>query len=239
MAVARADLLSTLQPLPTFAPSEERTDKNVIQRNEDGTITVVPIDQFQEFRGIDHGQEGMTPDDWSENLADALSPQERISIADELIEYYEIDEQVRESHFDRLRDGLRLIGLQDAPASDVPFNGASTVQHPLIAEAITQFNARAMEEFFPPQGPVKAYIVGDDITDEKRAQGDRLQDYMNYQLTEEDDEYFDNTDQMLFYLPLSGSAFKKVFIDPITGIKYTRNVSDCANIGPINAAIIT
>ncbi len=233
MAAAREDLLSTMQPLPTFAPSEERTEKNVIQRNDDGTITVVPIDEFQEFRGIDHGDQ--TPDDWSENLADALSAQERIAIADELIEYYEIDEQVRETHFDRLRDGLRLIGLQDAPASDTPFNGASTVQHPLIAEAITQFNARAMEEFFPPQGPVKAYIVGDDITDEKREQGDRLQDYMNYQLTEEDDEYFDNTDQMLFYLPLSGSAFKKVFIDPITGMTTSRFVTAEDFIVPYHA----
>ena len=235
MAVAREDLLSTLQPLPTFAPSEERTENNVIQRNEDGTITVVPIGEFQEFRGIDHGQEEMTPDDWNENLADALAPQERIAIADELIEYYEIDEQVREHHFDRLRDGLRLIGLEDAPASDTPFNGASTVQHPLIAEAITQFNARAMEEFFPPQGPVKAWIVGDEITDEKRAQGDRLQDYMNYQLTEEDDEYFDNTDQMLFYLPLSGSAFKKVFIDPITGMTTSRFVTAEDFIVPYHA----
>lgn len=224
MAVAREDLLSTLQPLPSFAPTEERTEQNMIQRNDDGTITVVPLDQLQEMRGIEHEGE-MTPDDWNENLADALSPQERIAIADELIEFYEIDEQVREDHFDRLRDGLRLIGLQDAPASDVPFNGASTVQHPLIAEAITQFNARAMEEFFPPQGPVKAYIAGDDITDEKRDQGDRLQDYMNYQLTEADDEYYDNTDQMLFYLPLSGSAFKKVFIHPITGMTTSRFVT--------------
>jgi len=224
MAVAREDLLSTLQPLPTFAPAEERTDKNVIQRNDDGTITVVPIDEFEQGSNIEHRKDA-NPDDWNENLADALSPQERIAIADELIEYYEIDEQVRETHFDRLRDGLRLIGLQDAPASDTPFNGASTVQHPLIAEAITQFNARAMEEFFPPQGPVKSFIAGDDITEEKRKQGDRLQDYMNYQLTEADDEYFDNTDQMLFYLPLSGSAFKKVFIDPITGMTTSRFVT--------------
>ena len=72
--------------------------------------------------------------------------------------------------------------------------------------------------------PVKAFIAGDP-TDEKRKQGDRLSDYMNYQLTEADDEYFDNTDQMLFYLPMSGSAFKKVFIDPITGMTTSRFVT--------------
>ncbi len=214
MAV-RADLLSTMKPMPTFTETEQVTEKNIIRHNEDGTISVIPKGEIAEYADVDHSEE--SPEGWNDNLAEELSPQERIVIADELIEYYEIDEQVREEHFERLTDGLRLMGLTDEPASDVPFKGAATVQHPLIAEAVTQFQARAIEEFFPPQGPVKAYIMGE-ATDEKVEQGERLADYMNYQLTEADEEYFWSTDQMLFYLPLSGSAFKKVYIDPITGM---------------------
>ena len=221
MAV-RADLLSTMKPMPTFTESEQVTDKNVITHNDDGTISVMPKGEIAEYADVDHTE--ASPEGWNDNLAEELSPQERITIADELIEYYEIDEQVREEHFDRLTDGLRLMGLTDEPASDVPFKGAATVQHPLIAEATTQFQARAIEEFFPPAGPVKPYIMGE-ATDEKVDQGERLADYMNYQLTEADEEYYWSTDQMLFYLPLSGSAFKKVYIDPITGMTTSRFVT--------------
>ncbi len=231
MAV-RADLLSTMKPMPTFTETEQVTEKNIIRHNDDGTISVIPKGEIAEYADVDHNAE--SPDGWNDNLAEELSPQERIAIADELIEYYEIDEQVRDEHFNRLTDGLRLMGLTDEPASDVPFKGAATVQHPMIAEAVTQFQARAIEEFFPPQGPVKAYIVGE-ATEEKVAQGERLADYMNYQLTEADDEYFWSTDQMLFYLPLSGSAFKKVYIDPITGMTTSRFVTAEDFIVPYHA----
>lgn len=222
MVAAREDLLSTLSPLPSFEPDEERTENNIIQRNDDGTITVVPIEEWNNPRSISHSEE--TPDDWNENLADAMNPHERMRMADDLIEYYETDLEVRDRHFERLRDGLELLGLTDVPTSSVPFDGAATVTHPLIGEAVVQFNAGAIEEFFPPTGPVKAFVAGE-VTDEKRQQGERLSDYMNYQLTEADPEYFDNTDQMLFYLPMSGSAFKKVFIHPITGMTTSRFVN--------------
>lgn len=234
MAAQREDVLSTLSPLPTFEPDEERTENNIIQRNDDGTITVIPIEEWNNPRGISHDLKDPTPDDWNENLADALSPHERMRIADDLIEFYELDLEVRQVHFERLRNGLELMGLTDIPSSSVPFEGAADVTHPLIAEATVQFNARSIEEFFPASGPVKAHIVGE-ATEEKRKQGDRLADYMNFQLTESDNEYFENTDQMLFYLPLSGSAFKKVFIDPITGLTTSRFVSAEDFIVPYHA----
>jgi hypothetical protein len=221
-----------MKPMPTFTETEQATEKNIIRHNEDGTISVIPKGEIAEYADVNHDEE--SPEGWNDNLAEELSPQERIAIADELIEYYEIDEQVREEHFNRLTDGLRLMGLTDEPASDVPWKGAATVQHPLIAEAVTQFQARAIEEFFPPQGPVKPYIVGE-ATEEKVAQGERLADYMNYQLTEADEEYFWSTDQMLFYLPLSGSAFKKVYIDPITGMTTSRFVTAEDFIVPYHA----
>ena len=104
MAASREDLLSTLTPIPSFTPTEMRTDKNVIQRNEDGTITMTPLEEFgHSFHDVDHEADA-TPEGWNQNLADALTPQERMTIADELVEYYDIDSQVREEHFQRLTD---------------------------------------------------------------------------------------------------------------------------------------
>ena len=228
---ARPDFLSTMSEMPVLGPTEQRNEKNLWRRNADGSISLIPLEEVEEVREI---EVNAPPDNWHENLADALSPNERMSIADEVIEYYDLDEQVREQHFDRLREGLKLLGLEDTPQSDVPFNGASTVQHPVIAEAITQFQARAIEEMFPANGPVKAKVVGD-MDDERQKQAKRIEDYMNYQLTEEDEEYFESTDQMLFYLPLSGSAFKKVCPDPITGMTTSRFVTAEDLIVPYHA----
>ena len=231
MVAAREDLLSTLTPIPTFEDAEQRTENNIIRYNDDGTISITPIDEDSPS-SVSHDPE--TPDEWNENLADALSATERMNIADDLIELYEVDCEVRKVHFERLRDGLELLGLTDIPGSNVPFEGAAQVNHPMIAEALVQFNARAIEEYFPPTGPVKAHIVGE-ATDEKRAQGERLADYLNYQLTEQDEDYYENTDQMLFYLPMSGSAFKKVYIDPITGMTTSRFVTAEDFIVPYHA----
>lgn len=221
---ARPDLLSTMAEMPSDVPEREETARgNLIIRNPDGTITLRPKGTFGDFREISHEIDDDDPEGWNENLADALSPQERMTIADELIEYAEIDIQVREQHFLRLKEGMELLGITDIPRDSIAFTGASTVTHPLIAEACVQFQARAMEELFPPQGPVKPYIVGK-ATQERIEQGERLAGYMNYQLTEEDEEYYWNTDQLLFYLPMAGSAFKKVYIDPITGMTTSRFV---------------
>lgn len=221
MAASREDLLSTLSPMPSFDPSEQRTDRNIIRYNDDGSISVTPIDEWEEADHINHADE--TPEGWNDNLAEKLNPQDRMAIADELIEFYEIDLEVRQKHFQRMKDGLELMGMTEIPDSSVPFEGAAKVTHPLIGEAVVQFNARAIEEFFPPTGPVKAYIAGE-ATDKKRQQGERLSDYMNYQLTEDDEDYFADTDQMLFVLPLAGSTFKKVYPDPITGMTTSRFV---------------
>ena len=100
-----------MKPMPTFTETEQATEKNIIRHNEDGTISVIPKGEIAEYADVNHDEE--SPEGWNDNLAEELSPQERIAIADELIEYYEIDEQVREEHFNRLTDGLRLMGLTD------------------------------------------------------------------------------------------------------------------------------
>lgn len=221
---ARADLLSSMSEMPTFLPAIQETERgNVITRNKDGTISISPKGAQDGVREISHDPDA-NPKNWHENLADGLNSQERMRIADELIEYFETDEQVREQHFVRMADAMELLGITDLPDSETPWKGAANVTHPIIAEGCTQFQARAIEELFPPTGPVKPYIVGE-ATEERVAQGDRLADFMNYQLTEMDKGYFWSVDQMLFYLPLSGSAFKKIQIDPITGLTTSRFVT--------------
>ena len=215
----REDVGSFVEEMPSTAPKVQKANGATITHEGDETVVDLdPREDDEPFRAPEMDS------DWHANLADQLSPTQRHGIAQTLIEYVDIDKQVREHHFRRIKDGLELLGLQDLPDSDTPFSGAATVTDPLIGEAVVQFQSRAIEELFPAGGPVKAQILGE-IDDEKQRQADRLEDYMNYQLRDEDQGYFWDVDQMLFYLPLSGSAFKKVYIDPITEMTTARYVT--------------
>lgn len=157
------------------------------------------------------------------NLAKDMTRDRRQSLADEIIGMVNADEESRSEWKSRLAKGLELLGLKDRPKDDEPFAGASSVTHPLLAEAVTQFNARALPELAPAAGPAKAVVIGEQ-TEERDAQAERVADYLNYRLTIDDDEWFDDTDQLLFYLPIGGSAFRKVFLDPVTGKAMARYV---------------
>ncbi len=216
--MAREDVGSFVEELPATAPKVQQANGATVTR--DGEDIVVDLDPQE---GEEFSAPEMDPD-WHANLADQLSVSERHGIADQLLEYVTVDKQVREHHFRRIKDGLELLGLNDLPDSDTPFDGAATVTDPLIGEAVVQFQSRAIEELFPADGPVKAAVLGEP-SEEKQEQATRLEDYMNYQLTVEDQGYFWDVDQMLFYLPMSGSAFKKVYIDPITEMTTARYVT--------------
>jgi hypothetical protein len=210
-------LVSEMPPVPV----PRVRDVNGARVTEEGDDTVVdlnPADVESKFEAPPMGPE------WHTNLADQLNPTQRKAIADRLLEYIDVDKQARKHHFERMRQGLELLGLEDLPEGDVPFDGAATVTDPLIGEAVVQFSSRAIEELMPATGPVKAVIVGEK-TNELEEQAERIEDYLNYQLTEEDEGYFWDVDQMLFYLPMSGSAFKKIYPDPITGMTTARYVT--------------
>ncbi len=217
--MAREDVGSFVEELPATQPKVQRAGNGAVitQQGEDTIVDLEPDD------AVPYQAPEMDPD-WHANLADQLSSTERHAIADQLLEYVVLDKQVREHHFRRIKDGLELLGLKDLPESDTPFDGAATVTDPLIGEAVVQFQSRAIEELFPADGPVKAAILGE-VNQEKEEQAERLEDYMNYQLTVEDQGYFWDVDQMLFYLPMSGSAFKKIYIDPITEMTTGRYVT--------------
>ena len=147
------------------------------------------------------------------NLAEEIDARELARKGQELIGFYENDEAARSEWKERYKAGLKTLdpdGGLDEGEDERATRGLSIVVHPLIAEAATQFNAKAIAELYPSGGPVKTVIIGD--PDEKiEDQGRRVREFMNYQITQEMESYFPELDQMLFHLPLVGQTFKKVW----------------------------
>ena len=183
---------------------------------ENATVDGATISQDGDDILVD--MEGRGPDSRSvegehdDNLAEFMAEGDRLALGLELVDAVKEDEDSRKQWKKRLLQGLEIIGVEEIPTESSAFDGSSTVTHPAIAEAMVRFQANAMEELFPSEGPVKTKVIGAS-TPEREDQGMRVQEFMNYQLTEEDDEYFDSTDMMTMYLPYSGSAFKKVHFD--------------------------
>ena len=147
--------------------------------------------------------------EWYGDLCETLKETDLFDIALDVIENYQADKDSRgewESMFER---GFDLLGLKLEPGTE-PFEGACTAVHPLLIESAVKFQSKASQELFPSAGPVKANILGK-VTPEKELQANRVQNFMNYQVTEQMPEYFDEFERMLFHLPLIGSAFKKVY----------------------------
>ena len=154
-------------------------------------------------------------DEHDENLAEQLDANDSAKKAQNLIDAFESDKQARSEWEYRYKQGLQTLepdGGQSEEEEQRATRGLSTVVHPMIAEAATQFNAKAIAELYPSGGPVKTTIIGEP-TEELEEQARRVKDYMNYQITQEMPEYFPDLDTMLFQLPLIGHAFKKVFFD--------------------------
>ena len=149
------------------------------------------------------------------NLAEEIDARELSAKGAELVSYYENDEAARDDWKSRYKAGLRTLdpdGGLDEGEDERATRGLSIVVHPLIAEAATQFNAKAIAELYPSGGPIKSVIIGQP-DEEIEEQGRRVREFMNYQITEEMPEYFPDLDQMLFHLPLVGQTFKKVWWD--------------------------
>ena len=152
-------------------------------------------------------------EDFYRNLADEMDERILGRIAQELISDFKKDKVSRGDWEQAYTQGLDLLGFKYVNNTR-PFQGASGVTHPLLSEAVTQFQAQAYKELLPSDGPVRTQIIGAD-TPEVSQQAERVQDFMNYMLMEEMEEYTPDTDQLLFYLPLAGSAFKKIYYDEI------------------------
>ena len=176
-----------------------------IELEDDGSV-VVDFDPFV----------GRTSDgDFYDNLAEEVEDRVSSRISSDLLEQYEANKDGRKDWADTYRTGLELLGFKYEERSE-PFRGATGVTHPLCAEAVTQFQAQAVGELLPAGGPVNTQILGK-IDPEVEAQAERVRTYMNYQITSVMKEYTPEFDQMLFYLPLAGSTFKKVYYDEFLG----------------------
>ena len=149
------------------------------------------------------------------NLAEDMSDGELESLGSTLFDQYTEYKESRADWEQSYREGLELLGFKYERRTE-PFKGASGVNHPVLAEAVTQFQATAYKELLPSDGPVRTQILGA-INVEKEEQSKRVKNFMNYQLMDKMKEYEPEFDQMLFYLPLSGSTFKKVYYDDLLG----------------------
>jgi len=154
-------------------------------------------------------------EDFYANLAEEMPDRELQRIASELLGEYDANKASRQDWEDAYKDGLDLLGFTYEERTQ-PFRGATGVTHPLLAEAATQFQAQAFNELLPPSGPVRTIVMGDE-SNEKVAQAQRVKTFMNYYIMNVMEEYTPDMDQMLFYLPLAGSTFKKTYYDETLG----------------------
>ena len=171
------------------------------------------IPENVEIEGEEAVEETSGIENFAANLADELDDNILESIGSDLIDEYQKDRESRKDWEDTYAKSLDLLGVK-YNIRNQPFKGASGVTHPLLAEAVTQFQAQAYKELLPSDGPVNTHVVGL-VTPDREQQADRVKEYMNYMITEEMEEYTTDMDQMLFYLPLAGSAFKKIYYDEV------------------------
>ena len=188
--------LGEVDKVPPF-PEEEIE----LEIEEDDDVTVIDLDPQVESPQTN----------FEDNLAEHLDDDTLGKLASELTGYYEEDKDSRSDWYTAFANGLDLLGIKQEERTQ-PFEGASGVNHPLLSEAVTQFQSQAYKELLPPGGPVTTQVVGDDNS-EIIQQSRRVKEFMNYQITHVMEEYDPEMDQLLFYLPLSGSAFKKVYFD--------------------------
>ena len=156
-------------------------------------------------------EEEATEQDFYANIAEDMDERVLSQLSSDLIADYQKDRESRKDWEDGYLKGLDLLGFKYVEQNR-PFRGAAGVTHPLLAEAVTQFQAQAYKELLPSDGPVKTQVLGLK-TDATNEQANRVKDFMNYMIMEKMEEYTPEFDQMLFYLPLAGSTFKKVYYD--------------------------
>ena len=221
------NLESPLQPTPitTELDNAEKIPSNPnVQMTEDGGAEIsMGGDENKMVGGDKH----------HDNLAEFLGESVLGDIGSELINRYEDYRTSRKDWEDTYIKGLDLLGFKYTQRTE-PFRNASSVSHPVLAESVTQFQAQAYKELLPAGGPVRTEIFGQ-ITPQKEQQANRVKEFMNFQIMNIMKEYEPEFDQMLFYLPLSGSTFKKVYYDSLLQRAVSKFIPADDLIVPYNA----
>jgi len=198
-------------------PDDELSD---VEELPDGSAVVT----MEEFKGPSEAE------DFYSNLAETVNLFDLEKIGMRYLDLIGKDKEARKERDKQYEDGLKRTGLgQDAPGG-AQFNGASRVVHPVMAEACVDFASRAMKEMFPPDGPTRTKILGE-VTEAKTEVAERKRDYMNWQLTEQMEEFRDEQEQLLTQLPLGGSQFMKIWYDE-------KKRRPCAEFVPIDNILL-
>jgi hypothetical protein len=195
--------------LPDIADDDPRQEALIVNIAEDEIGSNVSM--MEDGSAIIGDVSEPMEESFDSNLAEFIDEQELNIISSELLDKYQQDRSSRDKWENSYRKGLDLLGFQYNERSE-PFQGASGVTHPLLAESVTQFQAQGYKELLPAGGPVSTQIIGKSDP-AKEEQAERVKEFMNYQITHVMEEYDPELDQMLFHLPLAGSAFKKVYYD--------------------------
>ena len=185
---------------------------------------------------VELGSPEVEPEDTSfmANLADQLDDEEIAGVSAYVLEKVDEDKNARSEWLDTYSQGLNLLGLKYENRTE-PFDGATGVVHPMLNEAVTQFQSQAYKELLPAKGPVRTQVMGTTNPDLEK-QAERVQDYMNYTIMHTMKEYESEFDQMLYYLGLGGSAFKKIYMDPQLGRQVSKFVEAKDMLVPFNAS---
>jgi hypothetical protein len=203
-----------LNPAPLGLPMNAMLDQEPaleIEIEDPESVTIGSGDMEIVLEPGDDDEEG----EFNENLADVLDEGQLTELAGDLVGEFEEDISSRKDWMQTYVDGLELLGMKVDDRTE-PWPGACGVYHPLMSEALVKFQAETMMETFPAQGPVRTQLIGKE-TPEKRDAAQRVQEDMNYQLTDVMQEYRPEHERMLWGLGLSGNAFKKVYYDPSLG----------------------
>ena len=208
------------KPLPNVNVTDEAFVETEVETPIEDNVKTEDVEVTMDEEGgaevsFDPSTGPLQSTDHFQNLAEVMDDQDLDELGTKLYDQYTEYKESRGDWEQSYREGLDLLGFKYERRTE-PFRGASGVNHPVLAEAVTQFQAQAYKELLPADGPVRAQILGD-VTNEKQDQAHRVKDFMNYQIMDQMQEYEPEFDQMLFYLPLSGSTFKKVYYDDLLG----------------------
>ena len=194
----------------TGEPTEINAESITVETPDD-SLTVENVEMTDDGGAIVNPIPEEVDSEFDQNLAELIDEEDLNTISNDLIGDYKEDKSSREEWHDSYSKGLKLLGFNYEERSQ-PFQGSSGVTHPLLSETVTQFQAQAYKELLPANGPVRTQIIGQ-ASAQKEEQAQRVQEFMNYQIMHVMEDYDPDLDQMLFYLPLSGSAFKKIYFD--------------------------
>ena len=200
------DETTIMEVTPEPTREDQVREAAMILINEEGILVDDEIDQEPESPDVP----------FDANLVDYLDRSELRELAGDVIQSIDADKESRSDWEQTYTEGLKYLGMKFDETRSQPFEGATGVQHPILAEAVTQFQAQAYKELLPAKGPVKTEIIGARTADVE-AQAERVQDFMNFYIMNVMEEFDPELDMMLFYLPLAGSTFKKVYYDTALG----------------------